>query len=56
MKVVLIQDVENLGKVGESVNVKNGYGRNFLIPQKLALFANISDRKLHNCRFGIRVF
>ena len=40
MKVVLIQDVENLGKIGDSVNVKNGYGRNFLIPQKLALLAS----------------
>jgi len=40
MKVVLIQDVENLGKVGDSVNVKNGYARNFLIPQKLALLAS----------------
>ena len=40
MKVVLIQDVENLGKIGDSVNVKNGYARNFLIPQKLALLAS----------------
>ena len=40
MKVILIQDVENLGKIGDSVNVKNGYARNFLIPQKLALFAS----------------
>ena len=40
MKVILIQDVENLGKIGDDVNVKAGYARNFLIPNKLALFAN----------------
>ena len=40
MKVILIQDVENLGKIGDSINVKNGYARNFLIPRKLALFAS----------------
>ena len=39
MKVILIQDVENLGKVGQSVNVKAGYARNYLVPKKLALFA-----------------
>ena len=44
MKVILIQDVENLGKIGDSVNVKKGYARNFLIPRKLALFA--SDRNM----------
>ena len=40
MKVILIQNVENLGKIGDSVTVKNGYARNFLIPQKLALLAS----------------
>ena len=45
MKVILIQDVDNLGKIGDSVNVKNGYARNFLIPNKLALFANDQNMK-----------
>ena len=45
MKVILIQDVDNLGKIGDSINVKNGYARNFLIPNKLALFANDQNMK-----------
>ena len=45
MKVILIQDIDNLGKIGDSVNVKNGYARNFLIPKKLALFANDQNMK-----------
>ena len=45
MKVILIQDVDNLGKIGDNVNVKNGYARNFLIPKKLALFASDQNMK-----------
>lgn len=37
MKVILRQDIENLGKVGETVEVKTGYGRNFLIARNLAV-------------------
>jgi large subunit ribosomal protein L9 len=40
MQVILTQDVNNLGKAGEVVSVKNGYGRNFLIPQGLAITAS----------------
>ena len=40
MQVILIQDVNNLGGVAELVTVKNGYGRNYLIPQKLAVEAS----------------
>ena len=36
MKVILKQDIKDLGKVGELVNVANGYARNFLFPRKLA--------------------
>ena len=45
MKIILIQDVESLGKIGESVNVKPGYARNFLIPNKLALSATEENLK-----------
>ena len=40
MQVILLQRVVNLGKLGETVNVKAGYGRNYLIPQGKALPAN----------------
>jgi large subunit ribosomal protein L9 len=45
MQVILIQDVDNLGGVNELVNVKNGYARNFLIPQKMAIEASSSNLK-----------
>ncbi|MFC1897631.1 50S ribosomal protein L9 [Chloroflexota bacterium] len=40
MKVVFLQDVPNVARAGEIKEVANGYGRNFLVPQKLALPAN----------------
>lgn len=39
-KLLLIQDVEDLGRSGDLVNVKPGYARNFLIPQQLAVVAD----------------
>ncbi len=45
MQVILIQDVNNLGGAHELVTVKDGYGRNFLIPQKLAVEASASNVK-----------
>ena len=45
MEVILIQDVDNLGAANEVVKVRNGYARNYLIPRKLALEANPSNRK-----------
>lgn len=46
MKVILLKQRRNLGKPGEIVNVKDGFGRNFLLPQKIAMRAtpeNIKD-------------
>jgi large subunit ribosomal protein L9 len=37
MKVILRQDVTDLGKAGQTIEVKGGYGRNFLIPRNLAI-------------------
>jgi len=45
MDVILIQDVDNLGAANEVVKVRNGYARNFLIPQKYAVEANPSNLK-----------
>jgi large subunit ribosomal protein L9 len=45
MQVILIQDVNNLGGANEIVTVKNGYARNFLIPQKVAIEASPSNLK-----------
>ena len=40
MKVILTTNVKKLGKVGDLVNVKDGYARNFLLPKKMALREN----------------
>ena len=43
MKVILLKDIETLGSAGEVVEVKNGYGRNFLIPRNEALVATAAN-------------
>lgn len=45
MQIILIQDVNNLGGANEVVTVKNGYARNFLIPNKMAVEASPSNVK-----------
>lgn len=45
MEVILKQDVQGLGYTNDVVKVKPGYGRNYLIPQGLAILANTSNRK-----------
>ncbi|MFM9910237.1 MAG: 50S ribosomal protein L9 [Chitinophagaceae bacterium] len=45
MDIILIKDVDNLGGANEIVKVRNGYGRNFLIPQKFAVEASPSNLK-----------
>lgn len=44
MEVILLQRIEKLGQMGDVVNVKPGYARNFLLPQKKALRATSSNR------------
>ncbi len=46
MELILKQDVANLGFQDDVVTVKNGYGRNFLIPQGYAILATISAKKV----------
>ena len=44
MEVILLESLNKLGKIGDVVNVKNGFARNFLIPQKKALRANKENK------------
>ena len=46
MDIILKENVENLGFKDDIVKVKNGYGRNFLIPQGKAIMATVSARKM----------
>ena len=57
MKLVLLEDVDKLGKRGSIVSVKDGYGRNFLIPRKLAKPAtegNLKQIELEAKKFKVR--
>jgi len=45
MEVILREDIQKLGSKGDIVTVKNGYARNYLLPQKLALLATTGTRK-----------
>ena len=45
MEVILLQDIEKLGTRGQLVKVADGYGRNYLLPKKLAMAATIQNRK-----------
>jgi large subunit ribosomal protein L9 len=46
MKVILLEDVPSLGKAGDLVKVSDGYGRNYLIPQKKAMVATEKSVKV----------
>lgn len=48
MKIILTEDIQNLGYKDDVVEVKNGYGRNYLIPQKKAILATESALKQLN--------
>ena len=45
MKVILTRDVNDLGRAGDLVNVADGYGRNYLLPRKLAIKADAGAMK-----------
>jgi len=46
MEIILLQDVARLGSKDDILTVKNGFGRNFLIPQKMAVIATESAKKV----------
>jgi large subunit ribosomal protein L9 len=46
MDIILLERIEKLGSIGDVVSVKDGYARNFLLPQKKALRANDSNKKV----------
>ncbi len=46
MKIIMKKDVENLGKTGDVVSVKDGYARNYLIPKAFAIKATRSNMKI----------
>lgn len=50
MEVILLEKIRNLGDLGAIVNVKPGYGRNFLVPQKKAVFATEQNRQQFETR------
>ncbi|HEX4872841.1 MAG TPA: 50S ribosomal protein L9 [Nevskiaceae bacterium] len=50
MEVILLEKIKKLGDLGETVKVKPGYGRNFLLPQGKALPATESNRKVFEAR------
>ena len=46
MDVILLQTVDNLGKIGETVSVARGYARNFLVPKGMAVEASVGASKM----------
>ncbi|MEN8180306.1 MAG: 50S ribosomal protein L9 [Pseudomonadota bacterium] len=50
MDIILLQKVDNLGDLGDKVNVKSGYGRNFLIPSGRAVAATADNLKAFEAR------
>ena len=52
MQVILLERVENLGAIGDEVKVRDGFARNFLLPQKKALRATDANRKVFEARRG----
>lgn len=47
MEIILKQDIQSIGHKNDIVTVKNGYGRNYLIPKGLAILATVPAKKMH---------
>ena len=50
MEIILLEKVRNLGNLGDQVNVKSGYGRNFLLPHGKAVLANAANKAAFEIR------
>ncbi|MEE4360315.1 MAG: 50S ribosomal protein L9 [Pseudomonadales bacterium] len=50
MQIILLERIRNLGNLGDEVDVKNGYGRNFLIPKGKAVRATAENREMFESR------
>ncbi|SEK72239.1 large subunit ribosomal protein L9 [Atopomonas hussainii] len=50
MEVILLEKIANLGNLGDKVNVKSGFGRNFLLPQGKAVMANAANLEAFEAR------
>lgn len=50
MKIILISAISNLGKIGDVIEVKNGYAKNFLIPNKKAICFTVGNYKIFESR------
>ena len=51
MKVILLEDVKNVGKKGQIINAKDGYARNFLFPKNMAIEATeVNLKNLENAK------
>ena len=50
MEIILLERIEKLGAIGDVVSVKDGYARNFLLPNKKALRSNAANRKVFEAR------
>ena len=48
MKIILTTNIKKLGKIGEIVNVKDGFARNYLLPKKMALRENKKNLEIYN--------
>ena len=55
MDVILLENIRNLGKVGDIVKVKDGYGRNFLLKKGKALRADEENKEIFKKKFEIIV-
>lgn len=58
MRVILTETIESLGIIGAEVKVAEGYARNYLLPQRKAMVANLSNRKIldqQKARFDLQI-